>query len=87
MTEWEVVGVIVVLVGLVISVAGPMVKLNSTITKLTVQVANFIQGLEEFKDRYKDQLKEFKDVHEDLYGKVDDHEHRITVLEERREDR
>lgn len=87
MTEWEVVGVIVVLVGLVISVAGPMVKLNSTITKLTVQVADFTQGLEEFKDRYKDQLKEFKAVHEDIYKKVDDHEHRITVLEERREDR
>lgn len=87
MTEWEVVGVIVVLVGLVISVAGPMVKLNSTITKLTVQVAHLTQGLDEFKGQYKDQLNEFKGVHEDINKRVDDHEHRITVLEERREDR
>lgn len=79
--EWEVVGVIVVLVGLIATITGPMIKLNSTLTRLTEKVGNFTTGLEEFKGRYKEQLKEFKEVHEDIYDKVGDHEHRITVLE------
>lgn len=36
MSEWEVVGVIVVLIGLVTAIAAPVLKLNSTITKLSV---------------------------------------------------
>lgn len=82
MTEWEVVGVLVVLLGLVASVTAPMIKLNSTITRLTTQMEHFSESMEEFKTQYSEQLREFKGVHEDLYDKVDNHEHRITVLEE-----
>lgn len=79
--EWTVVTVIISLVGLLIAIITPIIKLNSTITKLTTQVDSFIKGLEEFKLRYTNQLTEFKNTHDDLYDKVDDHEHRITVLE------
>lgn len=79
--EWTVVTVIVSLVGLLIAVATPIIKLNSTITKLTTQMEHFMNGLDEFKKRYTSQLQEFKETHDDLYEKVDDHEHRITVLE------
>lgn len=79
--EWTVVTVIISLVGLLIAIITPIIKLNSTITKLTTQVDSFIKGLEEFKVRYTNQLTEFKNTHDELYDKVDDHEHRITVLE------
>ncbi len=79
--EWTVVTVIIALVGLFAAVAGPMLKLNSTIAKLIAQVEAFQNGLEEFKKRYTSQLEEFKGTHDDLYGKVNDHEKRITVLE------
>ena len=35
MNEWSVVGVLVVLVGLFLSVGAPVIRLNSTITKLS----------------------------------------------------
>lgn len=83
--EWNVVTVIISLVGLFAAVATPMVKLNSTIAKLTAQMESFMNGLTEFKARYTNQLNEFKQTHDDLYEKVDDHEHRITKLEVKQE--
>ena len=35
MNEWEVVGVIVVLLGLIASISGPMIKLNGTLTPVS----------------------------------------------------
>lgn len=79
--EWTVVTVIVSLVGLLVMVATPIIKLNSTITKLTTQMEIFMNSLDEFKMRYSNQLHEFNKTHEDIYGKVNNHEKRITVLE------
>lgn len=79
--EWTVITVIVTVFGFIAGVVTPIVKLNTTITKLTAQVDTFIKGLEEFKVRYTNQLEEFKETHNDLYEKVDDHERRITTLE------
>lgn len=79
--EWTVVTVIVALVGLFAAVAGPIIRLNATIVKLTTQMETFMQGLAEFKKRYTNQMNDCKRTHEELYDKVDNHEHRITVLE------
>ena len=79
--EWEVVGVIVVLVGLIASVSGPMLKLNSTLTRLTTKMESFTEGLDKFQGRYKDHLKEQGEINEKHQAELDDHEHRITVLE------
>lgn len=79
--EWTIVTVIVSLVGLLIAIGTPIVKLNSTITKLTTQIDFFINGLNEFKKRYTNQVDSCKKKHADIYDKVNDHEHRITILE------
>lgn len=79
--EWTVVTVIIALVGLFVAVATPMLKLNSTMAELSTQMKNFTNGLNDFKTRYTNQVAEFKQTHDDLYDKVDNHEHRITVLE------
>ena len=83
--EWNIVTVIISLVGLFVAVATPIIKLNSTIAKLTAQMESFMNGLAEFKTRYINQLNEFKQTHEDIYEKVDDHEQRITKLEVKQE--
>ena len=83
MTEWGVVGVIIAMVGLIISVATPMIKLNSTLTKLITQMDNFSNGLAAFQVRYKEQLASQKEINDTHQKELDDHEHRITVLEER----
>ena len=85
MTEWGVVGVIIALVGLMATVVPPIVKLNSSIVKLTDSVANIMQGLESFKKRYADHLNELKAEDEKLWDGINDHEHRITILETKEE--
>ena len=79
--EWQVVGVIVVLVGLIASVSGPMLKLNGTLTRLTTKMENFTEGLDKFQGRYKDHLREQGEINEKHQAELDDHERRITVLE------
>lgn len=65
MGEWQVVLVIISLVGFVIGVVTPLIKLNSTITELNVT------------------LKNTNKIVACIDEKVDDHEHRITILESR----
>ena len=81
MSEWGVVGVLVALVGLISAVTAPLIKLNSSIVALTNQVENILDGLGEFKKRYVDNLNELKAADGEMQGRLDDHEHRITVLE------
>ena len=54
--EWEVVGVIVVLVGLIASSSGPMLKLNGTLTRLNTKMEHFTEGLEKFDRAYEEGL-------------------------------
>ncbi len=83
MTEWGVVGVIVTLLTLIFTVGKPIISLNSSITQLTAEVTNILNGLEDFKKRYTDHLAELKGADQSLSGRLDDHERRIIVLEER----
>ena len=84
--EWEIVGVIVVLVGLIASISGPMLKLNGTLTRLDAKMEHFTDGMEKFQSRYKDHLKEQGEINEKHKAELDDHEHRITVLEAKNRD-
>lgn len=81
MTEWTVVTVIVAIVGLIATVAAPIIKLTSTINILSGKVELLLSNLEDFKTRYKETLEELKDADQRQVKKLDDHEHRITMLE------
>lgn len=83
MHEFDVVNVIVVLVGLLVTVGTPILKLTNSMNTLSGQVTLLLKNLDEFKDRYKDNLKELKDTDQDLYTKHEDHEARIVKLETR----
>lgn len=81
MSEWAVVGVIVVLVGLVASIATPIVKMTSAVTKL-IEIVNSLDG------KLKELTERNTRSHERIFNKLDDHdetladhETRLTVLE------
>lgn len=81
MNEWTVVTVIVALVGLIATVATPMIKLNGTISALSSQVKLLLDNLDEFKTRYKEQLRDLNETDQMLFNKINDHETRLSKLE------
>ena len=80
MTEWGVVTVIVALVGLIATVAAPIIKLTGTINTLSGKVELLLANLDDFKARYKETLEELKETDQKQYDKLNAHEHRITQL-------
>lgn len=81
MSEWGVVGVIVVLIGLMVSVMTPILKLNSAIVKLTTVVERLDRNLCELKTSN-------SESHEKIFGRLNEdekqlenHEGRISRLE------
>ena len=81
MPEWRVVTVIIALVGLVATVAGPIVKLNGTLNKLSGKLALLLNNLEEFKGRYMQNLSELKEADRAMDKRLINHESRISKLE------
>lgn len=70
MDEWTVVGVIVVLFGLIVSIVTPLIKLNTSITKLSCAVESMKQYLDK------------NDQCHVLYtDKLADHETRLQIIE------
>ena len=81
MDEWGVVGVLVVVAGLFLSVGAPVIRLNSTLTKLST----LVEGL---RDRQAQQEQNNSDSHRRIWkhneeqdAVLNDHETRITILE------
>lgn len=81
MNEWSVVVVLIAVAGLVATLATPMIRLNTTMTRLVVLV-------EELSDKLGALERENDGAHERLAGRVDallgevhGHETRLTVLE------
>lgn len=83
MTEWEIFGVIVALVGFTVAIGTPIVRLNTSITRL-------IDGLNSLGDGLDELTAKNSKSHERLWKHSDEqdkyirnHETRITLLEER----
>ena len=76
MNEWGVVTVIIALVGLV----GVFVKAAWSMSKSAQRLSDSVDGLKGSVDELK---SENKDDHKVFSDKLDDHEYRITVLEQK----
>lgn len=81
MTEWGVFGVIVAVVGLLGTVCVPVLRLNTSITRLTVMLDGLQKSVE-------DERRENRAAHERIWKRVDeqggaisDHELRLNKLE------
>ena len=85
MTEWQDVGVIIALVGLVGAIVAPLIRLNSTITKLTLMVDQLVKDMDEQHRRSHDAHTKLWDHQNEQDEKLVNHEIRITKLENRKE--
>ena len=81
--EWQVVGVIVVLVGLAGSIIGPVIKLNSSITRLTVTMERLVKDVDVIKENSHDAHQRLWEKNDEQDKCIHDHETRITTLGKR----
>lgn len=88
MTEWGVIGVIVTIAGLFATVAGPMIKLNTAITKLTAVAERLEFEFNEFTKKNADshrRIWEHNDAQDERLNEHDlkliEHDSRIKHLE------
>lgn len=89
--QWEVVGVIVTLVGLAAAVGGPVLKLNGSITRLTTLLQAIEHRLDTLEQGAKEQRTRAAESHRRIWNhndeqdaRLEDHEKRITLLEQQR---
>ena len=81
MTEWGVVGVVIALVGFAATLQAPALKLNASITKLTVTVEQLVRDMSEQRERSREVHKRLWDKNDEQDKTLNDHETRITTLE------
>lgn len=81
MTEWGVVGVIIVLLGLLGTVTAPMIKLNTTLTKLNDKFETLDEKLTDVSESNHKSHKRLWDHETAQDEKLSNHETRIQILE------
>ena len=81
MNEWTVVTVIIALVGLVVTVAAPVIKLNTSITKLTVAMENLQKAQDRLAVENTDSHRRLWVKNDEQDAKINDHETRMHVVE------
>ena len=91
MTEWGIFGVIAALASFLTVIVAPMLKLNTSITKLTITMDHMNQQLADQNAEIERIRVKSSDSHEKLWKKNDeqddtlsDHDKRITRLEDSR---
>lgn len=84
MTQWEVYLVIVSLVGFAIAVGTPIIKLNTSITRLIDRLNNLDEGMEELTARNSRSHERIWRHNEEQDKKIEEHEKRIIILEKDR---
>ena len=82
MTEWSIVTVIIALVGLIVTAAKPLMQVNSTMVHLSEQMQSLTDKLSDFSERNTKSHERIWKHNDEQDAVLDDHEHRITVLEE-----
>ncbi len=79
--EWTVVAVIIALVGLVVSVLTPAIRLNTSVTKLSTLVDNLNAELGAMENSNSEAHRRLWNELEGQKAAVSGHETRITLLE------
>ena len=85
MTEWGVIGVIVVLVSLVATLVKPMLSLNTAIVRLTTLMDGMSSDLRDLTSKNAQSHERIFDKLDEHGDKIADHEHRIADLEHKHE--
>lgn len=85
MTEWGVVGVIVVLVGLFTAICVPLIKATKesvkSMTELNVTMRNLVEKLTNLESNNTEAHRRLWQHNEEQDARINDHETRITIIE------
>lgn len=81
MTEWSVVTVLVTIVGLFVTVGGPVIKNTKAMTELTVNIKNLTANQLEMASELKELRKENVEAHRRLWDKNDEQDKKLYGLE------
>lgn len=85
MTEWGVVGVIVVLVGLFTAICVPLIKATKesvkSMTELNVTMRNLAEKLTNLESNNTEAHRRIWQHNEEQDARINDHETRITIIE------
>lgn len=79
--EWEVFGVIVAIVGFLAMIMPPLIKLNGSITRLTVTMDRLVKDMDAQRERSHDAHKRLWEHNDEQDERLNQHETRITKLE------
>lgn len=85
MSEWTMVSVVVTLVGLIIAIGTPILKLNTSITRLIEHLNHLENMFSIFEQDNDNSHKRIWNHNDEQDTQLKDHEHRLTVLEQRKE--
>ncbi len=83
--EWEILTVIIALVGLVATVTKPIMKLTNTITQLNDTCQTLEERMEKFEHHNHDSHVKIWAHNDKQDEQLTNHENRISILEERKE--
>ena len=83
MDEWTVVTSLAVLVGLAGGVAGPLVKLNGTISRLSAILEHVLARLDKLEGEDQRLLKKGEEVQRLLSSRIDSQDRRLNQCENR----
>ncbi len=86
MTEWGVITVLAGLASFAAAVIGPVIKLNTSITKLTVSLTSLQNRLEEIESGNTSSHRRLWEKNDDQDRKLENHEMRIHDLESVKKD-
>lgn len=86
MTQWDVYLIIVSLVSFAIALGTPIIKLNTSITRLIERLHNLDEGMETLTAKNSKSHERLWSHNDDQDKKIEDHEKRIIILEEKKND-
>ena len=78
---WEIFLGIVALVGFVITVTSPFIKLNKVMTELSCAVRSLQQTIADMNTRFDERIKRIWEHNEEQDGTIKEHEKRIIQIE------
>ena len=81
MTEWEVFGVIVAVAGFAIAIGTPIIKLNTSITRLVDKLNMLDEGIDDLTARNSKSHERLWNHNDEQDKTLNDHEKRTVVLE------
>ena len=85
MSEYGVIVIVVAMITTAITIMAPIIKLNTTITRLIVKLDNLGMDMEELEKHNHESHRRIWEKNDEQDGKLADHETRLIVIENEKE--